>query len=757
MPRRLLHGLLLVLSLFSLLANTAPHNTYTYPSSADSTGTDKKIFLPLIMDGLETIVSPQTIVLPPNTLASLANITPDGVFIFKPGTSGLENVSSGNIIVGDVSAACPQGFLRKVIAVTYQGGSTYVQTGPASLEDAIQQGVVQFTRPLTADNIESASFEPGVTLLESPKDNSTAYLNFQINDVVLYDQDGDRSTTGDQVRADGNLHLSPALDFSLQIKDHHLNEAMFAVNLAETTELKLKSETELASLQASYKLGNLRIAAFTVMEGPVPLVFTVEMPIYLKADGSVRIGVTTSVTQSATLKAGLHYQKGTWTPIREFTSQFSYDPPHLSTSMELKGYVSAPLTLKLYGVPGPYGEVSPYLKLEADTSSDPWWTLKGGIDVNIGFNLGVFGDSKEDHSARIIGYEIILSEPPSQPNPANTTAQVNPALTLYWELDAIDKSNLVYDIYLEPDDPSPDVQIADNQAGTIANPGVLQTNTTYYWQVIAINSLSLEMKGPVWSFTTDDGAIIPGQMVYIPAGTFQMGCNLNRPGIGFSGCPEDQLPLHSVYLDAYYMDQYEVTNGQYRQCVADGACILHLTDTMNHENYATDPAYSNYPVISVTWSDAISYCTWAGKRLPTEAEWEKAARGPAGNVFSWGDELPDCTYSNLALRNQYDYPYCVEDTVRIGSYAKDVSGYGVVDMTGNVSEIVNDWYQFDYYSYSPPVNPQGPDDSNGHNHVVRGGSWALHAGCARNAKRYCEPTITEWSSTGFRCAASVEP
>jgi formylglycine-generating enzyme required for sulfatase activity len=755
MPRRLLHSTLLFLLVFTLFANTNPSTALASLPDNATDGTDTKVYLPLVLNTLETILSPQTIVLPEETLAYLSEMTTDGMFTFTPGAPGLENIISGTIIVGDAATACPEGFLRKVTSITHLNGFTFIQTTSTSLEEAIQQGQVQFSKQLTASDIQSTSFEPGVTLLEAPEMISSGYLNFEMNDVVLYDDDGNLNTTNDQLRVDGSLHLSPDLNFNMLIRENHLDQVTFAVNLAETTELKFKVETELISLQASYQLGTLHIAKFTVMEGPIPLVFSVDMPIYLKADGSVSVGVTTSVTQSATLKAGLRYQNETWTPIQEFSNQFSYVPPQLSASMELKGYISAPLTLKLYGIPGPYGEISPYLKLEADTASDPWWTLKAGIDVNIGFNLEVLGGSKEDHSDRIIAYEVVLSTPPSIPNPTSNENQASISSTLSWTVKAIDKDSLVYDVYLEAGNPTPAVQIASNQTATYLKPGELELNTTYYWRVIAKNPLGLELSGPVWSFTTDDGTIIPGKMVFIPAGTFLMGCNANKSGD--FGCPEDELPLHSVYLDAYYIDKYEVTNGQYRECVAAGVCTLRPNDTMNHENYATDPAYSNYPVIAVSWSDANAYCTWAGKRLPTEAEWEKAARGPAASVFPWGDETPDCTYSDLALRNEYGYPYCVEDTVPIGSYAKDVSGYGVVDLAGNVSEIVNDWYDPDYYSVSPLVNPQGPEDTGYFNKVIRGGSWALRSGCARNSKRFCYVTITEWSSTGFRCAASVTP
>ena len=216
----------------------------------------------------------------------------------------------------------------------------------------------------------------------------------------------------------------------------------------------------------------------------------------------------------------------------------------------------------------------------------------------------------------------------------------------------------------------------------------------------------------------------------VPAGEFLMGATSAD-----SSADDDEKPQHVVYLDAFWIMKTEVTNAQYAQCVAAGACAEPgNTRWQDHE-------YIDHPVVNVGWSQAQTYCVWAGGRLPTEAEWEKAARGADGRRYPWGDAVPDVQRANYGNPNG--------GTTPVGSYPAGASPYGALDMAGNVWEWVADWYDAGYYARSPAVNPLGPDTGIGR--VLRGGSWDYAAGGLRCSSRRYGPAL-RYSNIGFRCA-----
>ena len=224
-------------------------------------------------------------------------------------------------------------------------------------------------------------------------------------------------------------------------------------------------------------------------------------------------------------------------------------------------------------------------------------------------------------------------------------------------------------------------------------------------------------------------------MVFVPAGEFLMGSDSDY---------ENEKPQHKVFLDAYWIDRIEVTNRQYRKCIADRACSEPSFKFSNtRENYFGNDEFDSYPVIFVKWQQANEYCLWAGRRLPTEAEWEKAARGIDGRIYPWGNDPPEFHLAN--------YGNNVFDTNQTGIYIGGESPYGAMEMAGNVWEWVLDWYG-KYYENSPYENPQNLAEGLGH--VLRGGSWNNAANVLRSSMRFELPIYETLNTAGFRCVVS---
>ncbi|NPV57353.1 MAG: SUMF1/EgtB/PvdO family nonheme iron enzyme [Anaerolineae bacterium] len=226
--------------------------------------------------------------------------------------------------------------------------------------------------------------------------------------------------------------------------------------------------------------------------------------------------------------------------------------------------------------------------------------------------------------------------------------------------------------------------------------------------------------------------------VFVPAGNFTMGSTAGDL---------DEQPVHTVYLDGFWIDQTEVTNGMYALCEVDGDCSIPLNQkSSTREIYYGNSDYLDYPVIYVDWRQADTYCRWAGGQLPSEAQWEKAARGEDGRLYPWGNQPPDGSRANFSpvLTN-------TGDTKPVGSYPAGASPYGALDMAGNVSEWVADLYDESYYSSLEDWNnPPGP--VTGLYRVFRGGAWTNYDAILRSASRYFDPITFAAYYHGFRCA-----
>ena len=220
------------------------------------------------------------------------------------------------------------------------------------------------------------------------------------------------------------------------------------------------------------------------------------------------------------------------------------------------------------------------------------------------------------------------------------------------------------------------------------------------------------------------------QMVLVPAGWFLMGQDDG---------PRSNRPQRTIYLDAFAIQRTEVTNAAFSHFVQEMGYVVAGWDSSVLANRA------DVPVSGVLWRDADAYCRWAGLRLPTEAEWEKAARGADGRLFPWGNNW-DSARANTAESG-------VGQPVAVGSYPAGASPYGVLDMAGNVAEWVADTFAFDYYTYAPDRNPPGPDTVM--DHGLRGGSWASTLEYAQTFRRDSSHSVRPNPRLGFRCARTL--
>lgn len=235
------------------------------------------------------------------------------------------------------------------------------------------------------------------------------------------------------------------------------------------------------------------------------------------------------------------------------------------------------------------------------------------------------------------------------------------------------------------------------------------------------------------SFMTQSPAETP--MAEVPAGDFMMGADGTQ-------ALEDERPAHRVWLDSFSIDLYEVTTAQYAAFLAASKRPVpwqwETVDLAQH---------GDRPVVGVDWRDADAYCAWSGKRLPTEAEWEKAARGTDGRLYPWGNQGPTGELANFALGARFSYNQVL---LPVRSHDAGKSPYGLYHMAGNVYEWVQDWYGTNYYETSPEKNPLGP--SHGQFKVLRGGSWSDLPKYLLTYARFKLPPETKNSYTGFRCA-----
>lgn len=249
---------------------------------------------------------------------------------------------------------------------------------------------------------------------------------------------------------------------------------------------------------------------------------------------------------------------------------------------------------------------------------------------------------------------------------------------------------------------------------------------------------------------TDTGSELDPNLLEIPGGTFDMGCTADN-----GMCDPENQPAHSVTVSPYWIEATEVTVAAYKQCVDAGGCTE--PGLVAPCSYSS-PIAPQHPINCVTWQQATDYCTWKGRRLPTEAEWEFAARADSGRTYPWGSAEASCVFAHMfqMTSEQSTYGCDTNDTAQVGSYPDGASPYGGLDMAGNVEEWVADWFSSTWYAESPADDPTGPAE--GTQRSVRGGDFydASPFNLRTVERARANPDIGA-PERGFRCAADQNP
>lgn len=393
------------------------------------------------------IVPATTVVLGNTTLSYLSSVSADeSTLTFGQTTRQLSSLSVGDVIASGVSKLTPDGLLRKVTNIVRSNNGTVVDTAPATLEDAIEecysnstwqllpdgsavslsdQGSLNYTNSMSssaaANQVSSVN-----TAASTQSDPSGTDFYIDINKVLYEDP-----STGAKITANGSLDFDITFNFGLTIQNWALTEAHFSTTATETAQVKLSADVALADYSKEVEIYSQDLDSFTIWipsVPPFPVVITPVLTVNVGLDGTVSVGVTTSVTQTATLTTGLEYDRGAWSPIWKFTHSFNWNPAQLTADCEFKGYAAPQLTFMLYGVAGPYGQLKGYLELDADIFQTPWWNLYGGLEPDVGFKMEVLGYDIADYELALPGYRVLLAsatQGPPAPTPG-TNLILNP-------------------------------------------------------------------------------------------------------------------------------------------------------------------------------------------------------------------------------------------------------------------------------------------------------------------------------------------
>jgi hypothetical protein len=389
-----------LLAFFTVLI---PFPTNFQPVQANKAVEEYYVYLPTITNFLPTIIPESTNILTGESNQYLVSISSDGIqFVFSQTTPELDRVDPDEIIVSGITSDAPYGYFRKVLTKQLINGQVILTTGPATLEEAIEQATVSFTYQFSPADIVEANTLPGVSLAAlEPAAPNFDVLSLQLNQVLL----------GGDLVASGSFSLGLSLDFDLTIKRFSLESLHLVLEASETTALQLVSTSEAAGNE-EHEIGRYRLRPVLIMAGNFPIIIQPTIVVVLGVDGTISASLTAGLTQATTLAGGVQYKDGNLSPVKEFNNNFTNQEPTISAQMAATAYAQAGLELAFYTTSPLLPELALNLRtgprLQADQSL--CWVLKGILEVNLQARLKLFKWDLDEVEATLASLETLLSQ-----------------------------------------------------------------------------------------------------------------------------------------------------------------------------------------------------------------------------------------------------------------------------------------------------------------------------------------------------------
>ncbi len=604
------------------------------------------------------VISDKAKVLDPGSMGALRAVTAGGTMTFAGETAQLGHVHVGDVLLAAPDANFPGGICRKVTAVTEQGGSLQVTTTQATLSDVIDEGEVAFSKRIqTSDLSPQGIVAPGVRLITDPAPPGAlpGSPGRDFTDGIGFDI---TTTIADTAEVEGDVWLDPTTYIDWDIGWTGLNSAAFTQTLNTTTDLSvsLKASVDKEIKQEIYKEP---LAIITIMVGPVPVVITPEFEVYVGVSGKATAGVTAGLSINTETSVGVSYDGDDWHHTETATHEITWKKPQLFGGLELKGFVGAGLSFKLYDVVGPYAKLELFEKLEADTSKDPWWTLKAGLDAEIGVKVEALDITLAEVGYTLHLFEFVIDQAGSG-TPGDGTGTYHPPSVRGKVLDAGDATGVKYALVeLHEGAGAPDGSLVD----TAESAG----DGSYVFSGIDAGDYTVVASKDGYAHNSRNTTVVAGQTttgqdVSISRNATQgvSGTVYTQPG----GAPVGWAHVYLRQVSEGWWGFTEIDEG-YSE--ADGTYAFTGVPPGDYYVYASNPGYDCFPDRCDVTVTAAQMTT--GQDLHLIA-W--SSQGLAGRVTSALDGS-GVEGASLELREGYDAPcgylYRTTTTGADGSYA----------------------------------------------------------------------------------------